>query len=106
MDKIDALPASATRKHVNARPKRLPNSATLSAHRAERGGVPDVVLSAPVHLDVGEALRESWGGTLVAVREDRHVLAVEGCSEVRALHAIVEEVRDRGRATRTSSRIA
>ena len=30
---------------------------------------------------------------LVAVREDRHVLAVEGCSGVRALHAILEKVR-------------
>ena len=35
---------------------------------------------------VVEALRESWGGTLVAVREDRHVLAVEGFSDVRVLH--------------------
>ena len=29
----------------------------------------------------------------MAVREDRHVLAVEGCSDVRAFHTILEEVR-------------
>ena len=29
----------------------------------------------------------------MAVREVRHVLAVEGCSDVRALHTILEEVR-------------
>ena len=29
----------------------------------------------------------------MAVREDRHVLTVEVCSEVRALHKILEEIR-------------
>ena len=29
----------------------------------------------------------------MAVREVRHVLAVEGCGEIRALHTILEEVR-------------
>lgn len=71
----------------------LPNSARICTHASDRGGVPQVVLQAPEHLGLRHDLPDSRPVPRVTVQEDRHVLAVEGCSEVGALYAVPEQVR-------------
>ena len=50
----------------------------LHAHRANGGGVPDIMLKTPPRLGLRAARQERGTGTIVAVREERHVWAVEG----------------------------
>ena len=52
------------------------------------GGVPDIMLKTPPRLGLRAARHERGTETLVAVREERHVWAVEGGSDFGRLQVL------------------